>query len=214
MWILKFQFDGSKIFFGSLAKKFKISLTGYPVSRYEKGKKIFVNQVGEIIGNEKAKSKAIKYLKKSKYFVNLEVNKNFINLLIKEDKKFAPFYNPNFIYISPIRIDDSGKYSYHLGSWKKENFSKLLEFLEKNYDVRIFNIRQERIKNVSITGIEPDLTEKQRNAYELAVKEGYYEYPKKIKIKNLAKLFGISYSTFQQHLKYAEKKISEFFVKR
>ncbi len=214
MWVIKFRLNGENIFFGSLAKKFNITLVGYPVSRYEKNKQLFINLVGNIEGENADKFKIIKFLKKSKYFSKIEFNNNFFNILIKEEKKFLPFYNPYFIYLSPVKIDSYGNYFYHLGSWQKEELSKLLEIIEKRYKFKLFSFHEEKIKNISIIGVEPNLTDKQKQAYELAVKSGYYEYPKKIDIKKLATLSKISYSTFQQHLKYAEKKISEFFVRK
>ena len=53
----------------------------------------------------------------------------------------------------------------------------------------------------------PDLTKKQKQALELAINNGYYDYPKKITMEKLAKLMKISYSTYQQHLKTSESKI-------
>lgn len=212
MWVTKFDFDGSDIFFGQTAKKFNLNIKGYPISSYEKNKRLYVNLIGSVKGDLKNKSKIINFLKKSKYVIYLEENNDFLNLLIKEDKKFKPFYNPFFIYLSPVLIGNQGTYHYHLGSWQRQEITKLLTFIEKNYNYKLLSLKQEKIKNISILGIQPNLTEKQKKAYELAVEKGYYNYPKKIDIKRLAKLSGISYSTFQQHLKYAEKKINEFFV--
>ncbi|MBI5347136.1 MAG: helix-turn-helix domain-containing protein [Candidatus Aenigmarchaeota archaeon] len=212
MWTIKFRFEGSNVFFGKAAKTFNLSLTGYPVSCYEKNKQLFLNLIGTMQGGEKDKQKFIRFIKKSDYALKLEANNDFLNILIKEDKKFKPFYSPYFIYLSPVKIDKSGAYFYHLGSWQREEITKLLDFIGKNYKYKLQNLKQEKINNISILGVQPNLTEKQRKVYELAVKEGYYKYPKRVKIKQLAKILGISYSTFQQHLKYAEKKISEFFV--
>jgi len=212
MWVVKFQFDGSNILLGKAAKTFHLNLTGYPISHYEKSKQLFLNLVGTMQGNEKDKENFVKFLKKSKYILKLEVNNDFLNSLIKEDKKLKVFYSPYFVYLSPVKIDKSGTYSYHLGSWKREEITKLLKFVETTHGIKFQNLKQEKINNLSMLGIQPNLTEKQRKTYDLAVNQGYYQYPKKIKIEELAKLSGISYSTFQQHLKYAEKKVSEFFV--
>ena len=66
MWVVKFEFDGSKIFFGQLAKKFNIDLTGYPISSYEKNRNLYINLVGTIKGELKNKSEIFNFLKKSK----------------------------------------------------------------------------------------------------------------------------------------------------
>lgn len=211
MWVIKFSFEGEKVFFGQVAKQFNINLTGYPVSSYEKNKQLFVNLIGTIEGETNNKTNIINFLKKSKYVKHIEENNDFLNLLIKEDPEFKLFYSPFFIYLSPISIDSSGKYHYHLGSWERKEIEKLLNFLDKNYYYSLLYFKQEKVQNISILGVQPNLTDKQKKAFELAVKKGYYEYPKQIELKELAKLSGISYSTFQQHLKYAERKINSFF---
>lgn len=53
----------------------------------------------------------------------------------------------------------------------------------------------------------PRLTTKQRDAIELAITHGYYDYPRKIDVQDLAKLAKLAFSTFQAHLRKAEKKL-------
>ena len=57
----------------------------------------------------------------------------------------------------------------------------------------------------------PELTEKQKQAMNLAIKQGYYNYPRKISIEQLAKLSKLSFSTFHAHLRKAEQKLLPFF---
>ena len=55
----------------------------------------------------------------------------------------------------------------------------------------------------------------QKRAVELAIEKGYYEIPRKIELKELADLMGISYSTYQVHLRKAERNlIPHFFEKQ
>lgn len=214
MWTVKFSFDCEEILFGKLAKRFNLELTGYPISSYEQSKQLYLNIVGTIKGNTKDKEQFIKKLKKEKSILKLEYNNDLLNILLIEDKKYSPFYSPYFIYISPVKVDSQGRYHYYLGSWQREELNKLISHVKSNYNFKFKKIVQEKLSNISILGLQPNLTEKQSNSYELATKEGYYEYPKQIDLKQLAKLSKISYSTFQQHLKYAEKKISKFFSGR
>lgn len=212
MWVLKFEFDGKNVFFGSFARSFNLVFTGYPISNYEKNNVLFLNLIGTVKGKQEDKDRFLEVLRKSKNVVNLEENNNFLNILIREDKNFRHFYSPFFLYVSPVLIDEKGVYHYHLGSWNRTELTNLINFVKKNYDFKLLSLKQERIQNISILGVQPNLTEKQRRSYELAVQNGYYKYPKKIELKQLAKISKISYSTFQQHLKYAEKKIAEFFT--
>lgn len=211
MWVCKFEFDGSNILYGKAAKLFNISLSGYNLSSFEKGKKLFVNTAGRFFGEEDKKNKFLSFLKKDKHVKNLEERNGFFMILVQEDYSFKPFYSSSFIYISPVLIDNNGKYHFHIGSWERKDIEELLKLGEKLPQYKLITLKQEKIDDVSVTKLRSDLTEKQKNTMELAVKNGYYEFPKRITLKELAKIAGISYSTFQQHLSYAEKKINSSF---
>jgi len=214
MWVVKFQFDGSEILYGRYAKKFNGVISGYNLSSYERGKRLYVNSAGRFLGEHPDKSKFMNFLKKDKHILKLEEHEGFFIVLVEEDYSFKPFYSSSFVYLSPVIINKEGLYSFHIGSWHREDIEKLLKKVEGFEGYKLLSLKQERIKDISLTGIRPNLTEKQKKAYELAVEKGYYEYPKKIDLKQLAKLAGVSYSTFQQHLKYAEKKVSNFFFNK
>ncbi len=210
MWIAKFRFYTKEMLFGKIAKKYKVVLTGYPIYCYEKGNISYLNFIGTAKG-ENAKL-AFNELKKNKNVIRLEEQNNFSNLYIKEPKKYAPFYSPYFIHLTPTIVDETGLYHFHIGSSDRKELEKLLSMLDKEYDFKLLSLKEEKISKISIMGTQPNLTNKQKAAYELATSKGYYDYPKKIDLKKLAKLSEVSYATFQQHLKYAEKKISRFFV--
>jgi len=52
----------------------------------------------------------------------------------------------------------------------------------------------------------PKLSKKQLEAFKLAQKYGYWNYPKNISLTELAKLARVSKSTFHENLKKAEIK--------
>jgi predicted DNA binding protein len=74
----------------------------------------------------------------------------------------------------------------------------------------LISVKEEKITSFTITSIQPELTNKQKRAVELAINNDYYEYPRKIELKKLAKLMNLSYSTYQAHLRKAEKKLIKF----
>ena len=209
MWVVKLSYDGSSLYYGSLTKKHNITLKGYNLSSYDKAGKFCVTSVGRVYGLEENIKNALKDLRKYKGLINVEETNGFIILTLIENERSRVFYSPMFIYPSPIVIKD-GTYYLTIGSWFRKDIEKLLKECEKFPEYKLMSLKQQKITNISITGVQPDLTEKQRKAYELAVEKGYYEVPKKIKLEELAKIFGVSYSTFQQHLSYAEKKVGEF----
>jgi hypothetical protein len=213
MWVVKLSYDGSGLFYGGLTKKYNITLSGYNLSSYIRNGKFHVVSVGRVFGKEKNIKKALKELKNYKHMIYFEEINGFIILSLTENKPSRIFYSPLFIYPSPILIEN-GKYTMTVGSWSRKEIEKLMKQCEKFPGYKLISLKEEKIRNISITGVQPDLTDKQRAVYELAVKKGYYEYPKKITLKELAKLSGISYSTLQQHLSYAEKKVGNFMLGR
>ena len=73
-------------------------------------------------------------------------------------------------------------------------------------------IKSVKIDDIFIPHIYPKLSPKQKEAIELAVKNGYYEYPKKIDLEKLAKITNVKRQTFQENLRRAEKKIVPFLT--
>ena len=87
------------------------------------------------------------------------------------------------------------------------------EMAKKHYSAKILKFKQEKINNISITSIMPSLSKQQYVAFNLAVNNGYYEFPKLITLDDLARLMKISYSTYQEHLKRAESKLLPSLIK-
>lgn len=56
------------------------------------------------------------------------------------------------------------------------------------------------------------ITDKQKAALETAVAHGYYSHPRKTTVEELAKISGLSRSTFQEHLRKAEAKLIPKYV--
>ena len=76
----------------------------------------------------------------------------------------------------------------------------------KIFNGKLISFNSKKVKTIAITTLMPNLTSKQYKAIELAINGRYYGYPRKIEIYKLAKIMGISYSTYQFHLRNAEKK--------
>ena len=85
--------------------------------------------------------------------------------------------------------------------------ASVLKFSEKHLGAKVVYFREEKISNINFTKLLPELTDLQKKAMGVAIGNGYYDYPKKVKMEKLAELMGISYSTYQAHLKKAEGKI-------
>ncbi|RLF48681.1 MAG: hypothetical protein DRN20_04030 [Thermoplasmata archaeon] len=91
---------------------------------------------------------------------------------------------------------------WHLVVRNGENLKKLIDHL-KNAGCEV------EIKKVSPLNIEEMLTEKEEEIIYIAYKRGYFDYPKKIGIRELAKMFNVSPSTLSESLRRGQRKIME-----
>jgi predicted DNA binding protein len=88
---------------------------------------------------------------------------------------------------------------------KPGSIKKLLSELGQIGEVRIFSI-----KNGLCSGTKTDrygLTVKQKQAVAAAISMGYYSWPKKVNLEELAERLGVKRRTLQENLRKAEGKI-------
>ena len=211
MWVLKLKSKTGKFFLGNCAIKHNIDLVGYPLSYYKDKKNIHMTFAGFMIGEEKNKKRLLKNIKKLKEVVNLEFYDNFGIIVVKEPLYMESIFNPKFIMSKPMFVSHEGYHIWEIASWDKKSLLKIIKFAKKYHKAEILKLKQEKLKNISFTSILPNLSDKQKKAFELAILKGYYSYPRKIKLEELAKLMKISYSTFQEHLRRAEEKLIPSF---
>lgn len=213
MWILKLRYYNENNILNKLVKELNIDIHGYPLSSYQKGKEFLVNAAGTISGTKENKHEFLRKLKKSKEIKNIEINGDFFVLTIIQPISTKHVYSPELIHIEPVKLTKDFWQEYYLGSWNRESLSKVIDQKIKGVKCKILKFKKEKIKDISITSIAPQLTNKQRDAFKIALKERYYDFPRKTELGSLAKLLEISISTYQAHLRKAENKIMNFFYK-
>ncbi|MGE0792732.1 MAG: helix-turn-helix domain-containing protein [Candidatus Woesearchaeota archaeon] len=139
---------------------------------------------------------------------------DFIIAVSKQPLHTESVYDPKLIRPAPVFISHEGYHIWEIASWNKKDLTPIINFAKKHYGGEILKLKEEKLSNISFTSILPELSLKQKKALELAVSQGYYDYPKKTDIHKLSKLMKISYSTFQEHLKKAEGKLLPTLFKR
>ena len=207
MWRLKLRLEAKNQLLGGLTIKHQVSMTGYPISSYIEKEKFHVINIGFMFGEEKNKKALLRDLKKVKEIVNIEFSEDFGVIDTEQPLFTQPAYNPKIIRPSPVIINKDGYHIWDIASFDKKVLDKVLEFAEKFLGAKIISYKEEKITNISFTRLLPELSDKQKKALEIAINNGYYNYPKGAKMEKLAEIMGISYSTFQAHLKKAEGKI-------
>jgi len=132
-----------------------------------------------------------------------------------ERKRFISlFYNPLLIQIKPFVVYPNGWEELELASFERKHIEEIIEVSEKKFNLKLKYLKKQKLDSLGILSIFPKLTEKQKNAVESAITNGYYEYPRKKDVQDLAKINNLSFSTFQEHLRKAENKLIPFAVKK
>lgn len=219
MWTLKIRVYEEKDIYGSRTRKFNITLYFYSINYFIKKKKYYFVGVGVIEGEERNKKAFFRDLKKDKRIEKLEINKDFFICIYSETKTRAlermvqVAYSPSFFHLKPVIMSNNGWETWEVASLDRKILEKLID-IAKRYKYELLYFKEKKISNIMIFNILPELTDKQKRALELAVENGYYEYPRKIKLEKLAKLMKVSLSTYQAHLRKAEKKLLPFIARR
>jgi len=220
MWVAKFKLSHKGDIFTERTKKFKVQFYGYPLTHYNKGNKIFFVVSGFVSGEEKDKRSFLLNLKKDKRIIQLDTKKDYLTVLISYSNDeitrtdMYAFYNPAIIHIEPILNDADGYEYWTVASFEKKDMQDIISSAERIHNGKLLMMIQKKFDDISIMNIRPKISEKQRLTIIKALEEGYYSYPRKIEIKKLAKILGISYSTCQEHLRKAEMALLPSMIKK
>ncbi len=207
MWIAKLTFKHNCIL-GRRCEKFKIALQSVAFSAFREGNKSITSSMHYMSGNPKNTDDFVGSLKEDKTVIKLERKGDTFFLLEKADKKAVGFYTPKIIFVKPVVTRPDGYETWEVGSWEREEMQKFIEKVRRTIgDVKLLKFSNVGLDNVFFPRLMPDLTSKQKRATEIAIHEGYYQTPRKTNLRKLARLMGVSLSTYEQHLRAAEEKL-------
>jgi predicted DNA binding protein len=210
MWVAKILLKHDCII-GKRCKRFNCTSVGYPLDFYEEKGYNYFFHFEKLFGNEKNVRNFIKDIKKDRRIQNLEAENNTLFFTYKTKSKGempTQSYLKKVFHLKPVFVDASGAEYWEVGSWKKESLIKFIEQIKKQTagmeELRLIKIVKTKLRDVYFPQIMPLMTAMQEKAIRLAQKESYYEFPRKIELRMLAKIFGVSLSTYREHLRKAE----------
>lgn len=210
MWFAEIKFDGSEAPAGRLAKDHAVTISTYPVSHAVERTRLLVYFACTIYGAEVNKRSFVAAARANPRVHFLEENGDFLVILLEEPRSTKPIYQHNIIHTKPILIGSDGRETWSIASKNKENLMAFYRLLRKTRGAGLRHIRRGKIQDVSIAQIHPSLTTRQKEAIKLAIEEGYYEIPRRVDVKDLARKAGLSFSTYQAHLRKAESRLIPF----
>lgn len=211
MWIAKLRIKHDDCVVGTRCKKYNVSSIGVPIDSYNTKTHSYFLHFETLQGKDEDIKAFIDDLKKDKKIKELEVEGTSLFFLVEipiKNKIPTTHYNPKTFFLKPVVVDTDGYEYWEIGSWKKGLLNDFILNLQKeNFDVKILKLQDSKLTNIYFPQVMPFLSKNQRKALELAFANGYYDYPRKIELKNLAMLMKLSLSTYREHLRRAEKKV-------
>ena len=213
MWVAKFKIWHKNCILRPKCIKHNVTDLVYLINSWKDEKSFYYTELHILQGTEENKKKFVKDLKKEKAIKELNQKGNYIITLNKEPLEkeyYNPAFDPKLIQTKPVAQTPSGYEYWELASWDRESLMNLKKI--PTFETKLVSITQKILTNIFTPNIFPELSEKQKEAIELAVKEGYYEYPRKKNLDKLSAIAGVTKQTFQENLRKAEKKIIPFLT--
>jgi len=212
MWHLKFKYRHSDCILAPLVEKYNLNVEFYPLGHYIEDNWVYTSAIHTIKGDKQNIKKYLKDLGKNKNVVKLEISKVIFTLTREKSslETYQTIYNPKLIYVSPGYNSSDGFEMWEIACWERKPLENLIKVFEKAPTTTHFEVlrfEEKKTEEVYVFGLFPELPEKQKQAIELAYKNGYYQFPKKTNLDKLAKLAKISKSTFQENLKKGEARL-------
>ncbi len=209
MWVARLKIWHEDCIIIHRAKKFNVVVMTYPIGEFRKGGRIYFTSVNTIQGREEDKEAFIKDLSEDKRVDKIERNGDMFFILNSRDPKtkhLRGYRESQVFFVKPV-VQKGGFEYWEIASWGKEGVVDFYNYAKENRQTELMKMKQEKLTDLYVPNIMKHLTEKQKQAIETAYKAGYYEYPKRTDLRKLAKMAGISLTTFQEHLKKAENKL-------
>ena len=219
MWVARFKLRDDEDIYSPLCARWRIDFYAVPYTAYEKAGRIHLLVGGVLAGSEDHKKAFLMELKKSPQVMRIEQHHDFILIhamhpISRESRaEIKRFYNPQYIKTKPVLVSSDGWEYWELACVERGELNKIVLAARKHYHGALISMKQETLQTVTSLEFSPLLSEKQMEALRTAFKEGYYTYPRSRTIPQLARISKRSYSTFQEHLRKAENKLVDFFLK-
>jgi predicted DNA binding protein len=217
MWNLKFKVRNKDSIYTLLTLKYKVVDYLYPVDYYIKKNKVFILGVHVFEGEDEEIKGFKNMLKRNKKVKNFEDNgKEVVTLIAEEERFYELLFAAELYHPAPVMIKE-GYEEWYIASFDRKLLEGVIKEIEKWKDkfpeFTLHTLAKINLNDIYFPKIMPKLPEKQKEAFDLALRKGYYTWPRKVGLGGLAREMKVSISTVQEHLRKAESKLLPFFAK-
>lgn len=211
MWIARIKYKHEDCV--TMPKIVKHNIVAYatPGNSFTEKGTIYSTGFLMLSGEEKNKKSFIRDLKRDKRVSKVEVNNDLVIMIEKHPlstPEYSAFRSKEIMTVRPVYCNPQDGFEYwEICSWDKKHLNKFITEIENLGEAKLLSLQRMRLQDVYQFHISPKLTSKQRQALDIALKQGYYKVPRKVDIGDLAKFMKISRQAFSEHLRKAEMKL-------
>lgn len=218
MWSLKIQHSHKDCLYAKQLNDLNLTMYGYPLSFFIKNGKFFLCGIQMISGDQKKVQGYIYYVKSLKNIQHFEILTSnaflFQASINKNISYYKKIYTQKIIYLSPV-IHEKKRETFEVASWDRKLLEEIINNIKSNKNTNFFKLLHLKRKishEIFIPQILPKLTLNQRDLIKIAKDNGYWQYPRKINLTQLADLLNINKSSIHERLRRVESKIMDFFI--
>lgn len=209
MWIADFKVWHTSSDSIELSREFDATLSVSNLNMFRDKGRVHIMRCGIFTGSQAAEYRQA-FIERDKrvHLVASDANQVFFHHTA--DKAFHTlFFDRTVIFVGPT-ITRGGFQYWTVASLKKEPLMSLYKRVKnlgpQRATIQLLSLRQGEVNTFTQPALA-QLTSLQRRALELACQHGYYSYPRRVSLEQLAKLVGIPRTTLQSHLRKAERTI-------
>ncbi len=208
MWVCEYRVWHEKSPIIELTRKYDAVVRIYLLNVFFE-KKLGIAKVLSVTGREWHEYvNELCKLEKRVHISRVEGNQIFYSYLQPESNYTSVALERDVFFLRPLTVKNGFEY-WTLASWDRK---KLIELPKKAKGIgskasfKLLSIRKEK-PNLFVSSVAGSLSPRQLQAFQTATEMGYYEYPRKIALAQLAKILGMAKSTLREHLRIAESKL-------
>lgn len=212
MWIAKLKLRHADCPIVRRCEKFGVMVLSYPSNWYEQRGRKFSSTTCFFQSSDKQKKRQfLRDLKADRRITRLEISGGIFTYEIdlgKSGEHVMLYHTKQIFFVKPTINHPDGNEYWEVASWEKAVLQDFVRSLKSHMDVcTIMKMVQSPLTEVYFPHLMPKLSKGQKWAIQLAYRNGYYAYPRKITLEQLAKIAKVGTSTFQEHLRKAELRL-------
>lgn len=186
----------------NLAREHEVRVLLIDTVRTEEG---ITRDLVEVNLREEDSDAVIKAIQDFEHVVNLEITERHKGRLLAivevRDCPGCVSLATADVFLLSAHTTEDRRLEWKVAFSNRDDLDKLIAELQKTgSDVELV-----RVSNAIDDGLR--LTDRQLKIVEVAFKRGYYDYPKRISIRELARIFGVSTATVSEILRRGQRKI-------